>query len=464
VGKAASTDGTTNLYFANYTRWGPQAANYLSSPSLEDIAFSLGVEHHLKQPALDVAARQLGKQGWRVYSTPAQQASKETGSSAGAWVLAKKNLTTHGRHCKPGNAWPDSTLQGHFASCIARAANLDFLIGAVYLESGVGTTGGNNPERLEALASHLGTMKIPFILGGDWNATPQEMVAFATFIKGVIITPGNVEMTCTSGAGRMLDYVIVSNSLACQVEVAADLDSPWAPHCGLRIKLQKDVQTNMLHLPHLPLEIPKCQGPMRGTWQQYHEAALPLLHNQDFPYTLKPGTYNEELTTRFSQLSCTAELIASDRACIEEANLQSYIGKGQPFKMIDVPAQAPTRVGAYYVHEASTFWSALCARIKEHANCRAAWAKQTKGRAKQGVTTLTWLNTAALKVHQHWIEAKPRQQGGQDGLDGSSNEGFWLQPRRLSIRRTSFQMKKMAWTAQGFWLQPRRFSIRRTSF
>jgi endonuclease/exonuclease/phosphatase (EEP) superfamily protein YafD len=90
----------------------------------------------------------------------------------------------------------------------------------------VGVEGGDNPHRLEALAAHLTGLKIPFILGGDWNATPQEMVAFASFIKGAIITPSNVAFTCTSGAGRMLDYVIVANSLASQVEVTADMKSP----------------------------------------------------------------------------------------------------------------------------------------------------------------------------------------------------------------------------------------------
>jgi hypothetical protein len=112
MGKENSTEDHTHVYFANYTKWGPQAANYLAGPAMQGVSFSLGVEHHLKKPALEVAARQLGKEGWRLYSTPAQQSATEMGSAAGAWVMARKHLTSHGRQCKPSDTWPESTLKG----------------------------------------------------------------------------------------------------------------------------------------------------------------------------------------------------------------------------------------------------------------------------------------------------------------------------------------------------------------
>ena len=64
--------------------------------------------------------------------------------------------------------------------------------------------------------------------------TPEELdeEGWVTGLGATYRTP-EVETTCTSGKGRLLDYFVVSNDIAGRVEARVDWDSPWAPHRGV---------------------------------------------------------------------------------------------------------------------------------------------------------------------------------------------------------------------------------------
>ena len=84
----------------------------------------------------------------------------------------------------------------------------------VYLTCTIGLTAANWKAftKLGELLSHYSQ---PFVIGGDWNTTPQELhkSGWPAAIGGKIIYPGQPGGTCAP-AGRILDYYVVSESLA----------------------------------------------------------------------------------------------------------------------------------------------------------------------------------------------------------------------------------------------------------
>eukprot|EP00959_Pyramimonas_sp_CCMP1952_P039493 826531-Pyramimonas_sp.AAC.1 len=54
---------------------------------------------------------------------------------------------------------------------------------------------------------------MPFILSGDWNLSPDELVGsgWVEAVSGHILSPQLA--TCTGGKGRVLDYFIVPEGL-----------------------------------------------------------------------------------------------------------------------------------------------------------------------------------------------------------------------------------------------------------
>ena len=56
-----------------------------------------------------------------------------------------------------------------------------------------------------------------------------------------LIRPDNVDITCTSGEGAMLDYALVTTSFVSAIVILkADNTVPWGPHYGLRIRFKMD--------------------------------------------------------------------------------------------------------------------------------------------------------------------------------------------------------------------------------
>ena len=96
-----------------------------------------------------------------------------------------------------------------FAGIALKGAS--FLLGAVYLEDGQGLQ-GDNLLRLEAIRRFLAGAGRPFVLLGDFNMTPEEL-AGGGWLDGLgagILKPHDLAATCTSGAGRMLDFGVAS--------------------------------------------------------------------------------------------------------------------------------------------------------------------------------------------------------------------------------------------------------------
>jgi len=116
---------------------------------------------------------------------------------------------------------------------------------------------------LSAVGRFLSQLSIPFIIGGDMNMTPAELrgIGWLDRIDASIIAP-DVELTCTAGEGRVLDWFVVANCLLPDItSIRVVDDTPWRPHVGVILELAAKPRQCMLHAQPKPPDIPRAFGP-----------------------------------------------------------------------------------------------------------------------------------------------------------------------------------------------------------
>ena len=107
------------------------------------------------------------------------------------------------------------------------------------------------------LAQVMRAHGLPYVMFGDWSQEPEELQAehhvWLEHIKGQVAAPA-VAQTCSTGAGRVLDYAVCSERLRWILTLEVDLASPWSPHLGIHAALQVDpVNNKHLVLEKLPM-------------------------------------------------------------------------------------------------------------------------------------------------------------------------------------------------------------------
>ena len=95
-----------------------------------------------------------------------------------------------------------------------RMASFHALYLVVYVESGVGL-GGPNFLRLWQMADLILSVKVPFIVIGDWNEPLQALIniRWAEFLHATIVQPADISYTCRTGQVCLLDSAVVRYSL-----------------------------------------------------------------------------------------------------------------------------------------------------------------------------------------------------------------------------------------------------------
>jgi hypothetical protein len=97
----------------------------------------------------------------------------------------------------------------------------------------------SNVAKLTNLLVDIKALGLPFLIGGDLNLPPQTFAQLTTWLDDAeadIVAPPLV--TCTSGRGRTLDYLLVSRSILPLVtDVGLDPRASWSPHVGLEVSL-----------------------------------------------------------------------------------------------------------------------------------------------------------------------------------------------------------------------------------
>ncbi|CAE7539966.1 unnamed protein product [Symbiodinium natans] len=185
---------------ANITTYRSEIRTWLVD---RDESFWLLQETHVTESdtrALVNKFQSVGKQAWAGPAAPTQG-----GSSGGLLTLAPSH-----RNAATGPAF---LLDGKgFVSVSIRFRGWDLLLVNLYLQSGVGPTGGVNPEILRRLAALLSQTSTPWLVLGDWNCPPDELLrlGYPTMVKGRLAVPTSP----TINTGGTLDYALASANLA----------------------------------------------------------------------------------------------------------------------------------------------------------------------------------------------------------------------------------------------------------
>ena len=160
--------------------------------------------------------------GWKAYGV---EATGNGGTTGGFLTLhGQRHLTHHVQtYTKEGNGWTALGLQ--------REGTFILLI-QVYLRTGETLQSPQNADLLSKLLNLLDHTHAPFIIGGDWQNSPESMAAT------VILSKFNCQILDTQQAttlhGSQLDYLLVSNALLSSVQLtAADWEVPGNRTVGL---------------------------------------------------------------------------------------------------------------------------------------------------------------------------------------------------------------------------------------
>eukprot|EP00969_Alexandrium_andersonii_P366159 15467835-Alexandrium_andersonii.AAC.1 len=227
------------LYYANITTFGRKASCFVREvPS--DVQIIAFVETHLS--SFDSTRRMLRKQGWMSVWTGAQR-TQNGGTSGGVVVASRIGSVAHAIAQADGhtfNQLPGACVmeRSDWAFVVVPTPRLRFVLVVLYLTSGLGVAGAN-VDKLSQVGAFLGRLRLPFIVIGDWNLAPRALVdsSWPDRVGGIVVTPTDVDKTCLSKGGSLIDYMVVHPHLLGAVNRFERADpSPWAPHVALGVE------------------------------------------------------------------------------------------------------------------------------------------------------------------------------------------------------------------------------------
>ena len=123
----------------------------------------------------------------------------------------------------------------------------------LYLKDSEGAS-ETNLNLLQEVAAFLSCLTGPWIIGGDWNMSPQtlETTNFAAMVRGVIVAPSSP--TCN---GSTYDYFVVSEGLRpCVAGIARIDDSGLNPHWPVRLYLRSNARRHLVRQLVRPCKVP----------------------------------------------------------------------------------------------------------------------------------------------------------------------------------------------------------------
>ena len=268
----AGSSKALKLLFGNITCLGPQVWDWLNlQADLHSKWHALAfVEHHLDNSGLHTARGRLARLGYRCTASIAKATGRsEAGTSGGAMVCPCNTLkVTALPETGPPGVWPLGR-GNDWAASIVHLKGCSILLLVTYFTCSIGPSGANL-EKMYEISMIIRRLALPYIVIGDFNATPQQLAAshWLEDIKAVVVTPGDVSYTCTSGKQRMLDYAIVHEDLQHAVKIQVNWNVPWKTHFGLEVAILAAPRALLHRIHRRALPIPPPVPGVAVTWDQ----------------------------------------------------------------------------------------------------------------------------------------------------------------------------------------------------
>ena len=110
-----------------------------------------------------------------------------------------------------------------------------------------------NLDLLQRISAMIATLSGPWIIGGDWQCTPNELrsTGWLKIVKGVIYAPE--APTCGE---RVMDYFVVCEGLSQASAIVAACvigDQTFGPHSPVRLMVKANTRTVMVRQLKVPI-------------------------------------------------------------------------------------------------------------------------------------------------------------------------------------------------------------------
>ena len=252
------------LLFVNISAWGPLMEEFLASQKSRHYHVIGVAEHHKEQPGVQ-SLKKVAKHRWgrRLLAAAARRkpggGPKET--EGGVMLLPKAHLrlgTMNAWGAAPGGTRDLQSTGKDWVITPLMLQGTTVLVVSLYLTCSTGVA-RDNIVKLGSLAECLKKDGRLFVIMGDWNMTPGELMDqgshWLQLVGGVIKVPEGAAHTCVSG--RTIDFLVVSAQLQNAVRVELELALPWKTHSGLRVLLRRRPGQLVYTAVHVPRRLDK---------------------------------------------------------------------------------------------------------------------------------------------------------------------------------------------------------------
>ena len=374
--QAENSAGNLLIYFANVTKLGTKAFDYLVSRRSH---IKGAAETHFSTDATAKFFQGIRKQNMRgVASVPRRGDGADTEKSIKGGVAAfwQRHANVQPVESLPGSEFlfeGDKEFFQDFVAVVKRSSFGLFLVIFGYLNTYEGFS-GENLRLLSKWSTLIRVCKLPYILMADFNHTPDEMLesGWISAMGGCIITPTGSSFTCNNSARRMIDFAVISSSLVSRVSsFEVDVAVPWSPHYGIQMALAanaKGVPRHVLTSPTPLRALPVfCQGGGEVPWVECVLEACSLKGashpREDSPTCHSLGPFHSHLERQakalageFQKWSLPSELQllyrkGFERAVIRGPDAHKLVGRGNFVNRVKVsPGQESLDTCPYRPH------------------------------------------------------------------------------------------------------------------
>ena len=224
---------------------------------------ALFVEHHLAASSVPREKELWERHGHRLFLEPAQPTGNGRGTTGGTGVMCMKGVMA--REFLPTELqqiFDEAAMQaGRLWQAITlRLRRCTLMLVALYLQPNLGPVGANM-RRLAMLWKFLALTKLPWVIMGDWNCEPADLIptGWLTQTSGMVLVPSDVTGTCLAGGERMLAFAVHSPSATLLIHSLTADTGPFHPHLGLRLRLRSEPLAEQLCCILQPRRFPHAE-------------------------------------------------------------------------------------------------------------------------------------------------------------------------------------------------------------
>ncbi|CAK0911512.1 unnamed protein product, partial [Prorocentrum cordatum] len=422
-----------SIFFGNVTSYPLKVKRFIETSGHDMIGLA---EHHLGKGKCDQEEQRLLSFGWRSEGTwtPATPSTRSVSGTHGGTCWLRRATCATSVHLQGANhqsVFQDALQDVSVVLWRFQGGTFAFIV--CYLDCSIGLV-GTNARKMTTIARVAKSLGIPWCSVGDFSATPEELArsGWLLTLKPRILTPEGVNITCTSGKGRMLDYVVVPDSFRpCLKRVKPVQKLPRGPHIGLNILVTARPAAVMLRAPVLPvpLEVPagevhapkgvkRCQRDRQrhAELQQAKEECDQLqegdLLNDDEGHLL------EDTYTQWRPQQCNDHVCSPWTECATEAQERAgtHIPAGEDVQasiacqMDPYMAQALAVQYGYWAEAAEAQLAELCGTVSRDRARRGQAVKYQWRKAQEQTADSQFGHACAQDIGGKWASLHARVQ------------------------------------------------------